>query len=89
MHDDACLGAHGTAPAVRAGLHPLAREAAEPTGNQRDPVEGCVHRLKQWRGLAMRTNKLAIAYEGALRLARILIWTRLREVKDAYSPGNP
>ncbi|MEU2565094.1 FAD-dependent oxidoreductase, partial [Streptomyces longispororuber] len=31
---------------------------------------------KQWRGLAARTDKLAIAYQAALHLAGILIWTR-------------
>ncbi|WP_406187189.1 amidase domain-containing protein [Streptomyces sp. NBC_01006] len=32
--------------------------------------------MKQWRGLAMRTDKLAIAYQAALHLAALLIWTR-------------
>ncbi len=32
----------------------------------------------QWRGLATRTDKLAIAYQAALHLAGILIWTRRR-----------
>ncbi|MFF2364838.1 IS5 family transposase [Streptomyces sp. NPDC058122] len=45
---------------------------------QRNTVERCINRLKQWRGLAMRTDKLAIAYQGALHLAAILIWTRPR-----------
>jgi hypothetical protein len=36
----------------------------------------CINRLKQWRGLATRTDKLAIAYQAALHLAGILIWTR-------------
>jgi transposase len=31
---------------------------------------------KQWRGPATRTDKLAIAYQAALHLAGILIWTR-------------
>jgi transposase len=43
---------------------------------QRNAVERCINRLKQWRGLAMRTDKLAIAYQAALHLAAILIWTR-------------
>ncbi|MGY5129794.1 IS5 family transposase [Streptomyces nigrescens] len=43
---------------------------------QRNTVERCINRLKQWRGLAMRTDKLAIAYQAALHLAAILIWTR-------------
>ncbi|MGP3968493.1 IS5 family transposase [Streptomyces sp. 6N223] len=42
---------------------------------QRNAVEWCINRLKQWRGLAMRTDKLAIAYQAALHLAAILIWT--------------
>nr|WP_256975343.1 IS5 family transposase [Streptomyces sp. CS159] len=43
---------------------------------QRNTVERCISRLKQWRGLAMRTDKLALAYEAALHLAAILIWSR-------------
>ncbi|MFF3138670.1 IS5 family transposase [Streptomyces mirabilis] len=43
---------------------------------QRNAVERCINRIKQWRGLAMRTDKLAIAYQAALHLAAILIWTR-------------
>ncbi len=41
---------------------------------QRNAVERCINRLKQWRGLAMRTDKLAIAYQAALHLAAVLIW---------------
>lgn len=43
---------------------------------QRNALERCINRLKQWRGLAMRTDKLAIAYQAALHLATILIWAR-------------
>ncbi|MFG2486026.1 IS5 family transposase [Streptomyces virginiae] len=43
---------------------------------QRNTVERCINRLKQWRGLATRTDKLAIAYQAALHLAGILIWIR-------------
>ncbi|MFJ3794225.1 IS5 family transposase [Kitasatospora sp. NPDC090091] len=43
---------------------------------ERNTVERCINRLKQWRGLAMRTDKLAIAYQAALHLAAILIWLR-------------
>lgn len=32
--------------------------------------------LKQWRGLAIRMDKLAVAYQAALHLAAILIWAR-------------
>ncbi|WSK39898.1 hypothetical protein OG761_17075 [Streptomyces tubercidicus] len=43
---------------------------------QRNTIERCINRLKQWRGLAMRTDKLALAYQAALHLAAILIRTR-------------
>lgn len=43
---------------------------------QRNAVERCINRLKQRRGLAMRTDKPAIAYQAALRLASLLMWTR-------------
>ncbi|MFK0117554.1 IS5 family transposase [Streptomyces sp. NPDC090994] len=43
---------------------------------QRNAVERCINRLKQWRGLATRTDKLAITYQAALHLAGIHIWTR-------------
>lgn len=42
----------------------------------RNAVERCIARLKQWRGLAMRCDKLALVYRAALHLAAILIWTR-------------
>ncbi|MFE5677761.1 IS5/IS1182 family transposase, partial [Streptomyces erythrochromogenes] len=68
----------------RAGGRPPSFDAE--AYKQRNTVERCINRLKQWRGLAMRTDKLAIAYEGALHLAAILIWTRLRKTQDARSP---
>ncbi|PPS90867.1 hypothetical protein BZZ08_00464 [Streptomyces sp. MH60] len=43
---------------------------------QRNTVERCTNRLKQWRGLTTRTDKLAIASQAALHLAGILIWSR-------------
>ncbi|MER7112478.1 IS5 family transposase [Streptomyces sp. NPDC000229] len=46
------------------------------TYKERNAVERCIARLKQWRGLAMRTDKLAIVYQAALHLAAILIWSR-------------
>ncbi|MEU9949275.1 IS5 family transposase [Streptomyces sp. NPDC047939] len=70
----------------RAGGRPPSFDAE--AYKQRNTVERCINRLKQWRGLAMRTDKLAIAYEGALHLAAILIWTRPWKAKDARSPGN-
>ncbi|MFI8792275.1 IS5 family transposase [Streptomyces sp. NPDC055105] len=58
----------------RAGGRPPGFDAE--TYKERNTVERCIARLKQWRGLAMRTDKLAIAYQAALHLAAILIWTR-------------
>jgi transposase len=46
------------------------------TYKQRNTVERCINRLKKWRGLATRTDKLVIACQAALHLAGILIWTR-------------
>ncbi|MFJ4961264.1 hypothetical protein ACIP6P_02190 [Streptomyces sp. NPDC088729] len=49
-------------------------------GRAREPsscrAPGLLPRLKQWRGLAMRTDKLAIACQAALHLAAILIRAR-------------
>ncbi|WP_435844096.1 IS5 family transposase [Streptomyces goshikiensis] len=58
----------------RAGGRPPGFDAE--TYKERNTVERCIARLKQWRGLAMRTDKLAIAYQATLQLAAILIWTR-------------
>lgn len=58
----------------RAGGRPPAFDAE--AYKQRNAVERCINRLKHWRGLAMRTDKLAIAYQAALHLAAILIWVR-------------
>ncbi|MGY5014305.1 IS5 family transposase [Streptomyces sp. 900105755] len=58
----------------RAGGRPPAFDAE--AYRQRNAVERCINQLKQWRGLAMRTDKLAIAYQAALHLASILIWAR-------------
>nr|WP_281194324.1 IS5 family transposase [Streptomyces yerevanensis] len=58
----------------RAGGRPPGFDAE--TYKERNTVERCIARLKQWRGLAMRTDKLAIAYQAALHLAAIFIWTR-------------
>ena len=40
---------------------------------QRNTVERCFNKLKQWRGLATRTDKHAHNYEAGLRLATVLI----------------
>ncbi|MEU1536147.1 IS5 family transposase [Streptomyces fagopyri] len=58
----------------RAGGRPPTFDAE--TYKQRNAVERCINRIKQWRGLAMRTDKLAIAYQAALHLVATLIWAR-------------
>jgi transposase len=58
----------------RAGGRPPGFDAG--AYKQRNAVERCINRFKQWRGLAMRTDKLAIAYQAALHFAAILIWAR-------------
>ncbi len=42
----------------------------------RNVVERCFNKLKAWRGLAMRTDKLARNHHAAITLAAVLIWLR-------------
>ncbi|WP_443076402.1 IS5 family transposase [Streptomyces sp. NBC_01725] len=42
---------------------------------QRNTVERCINKLKQWRGLATRYDKTATSYLAALHLAAIFIWS--------------
>ena len=44
------------------------------TYKHRNTVERCFNRLKQWRGIAMRTDKHAHNYQGGLLLASLVIW---------------
>jgi len=46
----------------------------------RNVVERCFNRLKQWRGLAMRSDKTARNYHAALCLAATLHWLNTRLV---------
>jgi transposase len=43
---------------------------------QRNVVERCIGRLKQWRGLAMRADKTARNYHAGITLAATLLWLR-------------
>ncbi|GGS30257.1 hypothetical protein Snoj_33500 [Streptomyces nojiriensis] len=64
-----------TPPNVPAAWSPwLAAHLAE--HHKRNAVERRINRLQQWRGLAMRTDKLAIASQAALHLAATLIRAR-------------
>ncbi|MEW2314032.1 IS5 family transposase, partial [Streptomyces bauhiniae] len=42
---------------------------------QRNTVERCINKLKQWRGLATRYDKTATIYLASLHLAAIFIWS--------------
>lgn len=42
----------------------------------RNVVERCFNRLKQWRGIAMRSDKLARNHRAAICLAGTLIWVK-------------
>ncbi|GGT73862.1 hypothetical protein GCM10010207_84320 [Streptomyces atratus] len=41
---------------------------------QRNVVERCFNRLKQWRGIATRYDKTAESYQAAVTLAPLLMW---------------
>jgi transposase len=43
---------------------------------RRNLVERCNNRLKQWRGIATRFDKLPERYQGGIELASALIWLR-------------
>ena len=42
---------------------------------QRNTVERCINKLKQWRGLATRYDKTATVYLAGLHVAAIFIWS--------------
>ena len=42
--------------------------------NDRNSVERCYERLKQWRGLATRYDKLVVIYRGGAVLRSIILW---------------
>ncbi len=42
---------------------------------QRNTVERCINKLKQWRGLATRYDKTATVYLAGLHVASIFIWS--------------
>jgi len=58
-------GRHGGRPPV------FDREAYK----QRNTVERCINRLKNWRGLATRYEKTATVYQAGLHIAGIFIWS--------------
>lgn len=42
---------------------------------QRNTVERCVNRLRQWRGLATRYDKTATIFLAALHIAGLYVWS--------------
>ena len=42
----------------------------------RNVVERCFNRLKQWRGIALRSYRTARSYRAAITLAATLIWIK-------------
>ncbi len=58
----------------RAGGRPVVFEAA--LYAQRNVVERCFLRLKQWRRVATRHEKRAAMYSAFVTLASIILWTR-------------
>ncbi|WP_435887034.1 IS5 family transposase [Streptomyces griseofuscus] len=45
------------------------------TYRQRNAVERCINRLKQWRGIATRYEKTATIYRAGLHIAGIFLWS--------------
>ena len=43
---------------------------------RRNVVERAFNRLKQWRGIATRYDKLAVIYRGAVVLGSVLLWLK-------------
>jgi len=43
---------------------------------RRNLIERCNNRLKQWRGIATRYDKLPHHYQGGIELVSALIWLR-------------
>ncbi|MGW1734739.1 hypothetical protein [Streptomyces sp. NPDC001999] len=61
----------GDGAAKEAGRRPSTEDAYE----QRNTVERCIDRLKQWRGIATRYEKTATIYLAGLHVAGIFIWS--------------
>ncbi|MFC9974371.1 transposase, partial [Spirillospora sp. NPDC127200] len=41
---------------------------------RRNVIERCFNRLKQWRGIATRYDKLAAHYRACLTIASLVLW---------------
>lgn len=54
----------------------------------RNVVERCFNRLKQFRAVATRFDKLADRYQAGLRLASLILWLREPGSTGAQRPGD-
>uniref|UniRef100_UPI003F49726D IS5 family transposase n=1 Tax=Nonomuraea sp. CA-252377 TaxID=3240003 RepID=UPI003F49726D len=52
------------------------------TYKQRNLVERCIGKLKQWRGIATRFDKLASRYLAGVTIASLMLWLRQAELSD-------
>lgn len=65
-------------PADQARPPPAGRQATgfdREADKQRNTVERCINRLKQWRGIATRYEKTATVYLAGLHVAGIFLWS--------------
>ncbi len=85
----AWLREHGIAATIPERVDQIAHRRKRPPGRpidfgdkqreryrRRNVVERCFNKLKQWRGIAMRSDKTARNYHSALCLAAALHWTQ-------------
>jgi hypothetical protein len=55
---------------------------------ERNTVERCINKIKEWRGLAARYDKTPRSYEAGLHLRGAVIW--LRSLQGlVLRPGRP
>jgi len=73
MPDRSDQKAHRAARGSRGGRPPSFDPAIY---RQRNVVERCFNKLKNWRGIATRTDKLARNYHSGVCLAATLIWLK-------------
>ncbi|MEU5869821.1 transposase [Nonomuraea sp. NPDC047529] len=52
------------------------------TYKHRNLVERCIGKLKQWRAIATRFDKLAGSYLAGVTIASLMLWLRQAELSD-------
>jgi transposase len=58
----------------RKGGRPVSHDAA--LYKERNTVERCINRLRNWRGIATRYDKTPTSYEAGLHLCGAMLWLR-------------